>query len=171
MTAALICPFEDGLAGIDFAQPARHNPMAGCNVVIAASESPLGSAFVRIGLTCDSGNIATPSAHVAWRPPCLSCSWPRYWTAPRPLAREGGQGGAGRAAAIRNRRDGFATRAWISASLREIEQLFLPAGASQLQSRLGKEASAIASMAVAQGAADGIDALVIRPVVATYVGW
>lgn len=137
--------------------------VAGCDVVVAAQESRFGSAFARIGLSCDSGTSATLSARMGMARARRFVLLAEVLDSDAAMAAglvdivvplEQLEGEAGTWA--RQLAQG-PTRAYG-----EIKRLFLRAGLSQLQSQLEEEALAIARVAATNDAAEGIDALLAR---------
>jgi 2-(1,2-epoxy-1,2-dihydrophenyl)acetyl-CoA isomerase len=137
--------------------------VAGCDVVVAARESRFGSAFARIGLSCDSGTSATLTARMGMARARRFVMLAEVLDSDAamaaglvdlvvPLERLEGEAGA-----MARQLACGPTRAYG-----EIKRLFLRAGASQLQSQLEEEALAIARVAATQDAAEGIDALLAR---------
>jgi 2-(1,2-epoxy-1,2-dihydrophenyl)acetyl-CoA isomerase len=137
--------------------------MAGCDLVVASQESRFGSAFARIGLSCDSGTSVTLTAR-------MGMARARRFVL---LAEVMGSEQAKAAGLVDvvvplERLDEEAdtmarqlargpTRAYG-----EIKRLFLRAGASQLHSQLEEEALAIARVAATQDAAEGIAAMLAK---------
>jgi len=137
--------------------------VAGCDVVVAAQESRFGSAFARIGLSCDSGTSATLTARMGMARARRFVLLAEVLDSDAamaaglidlvvPLERLADEAGAMARQLARG-----PTRAYG-----EIKRLFLRAGALQLQSQLEEEALAIARVAATQDAAEGIDALLAR---------
>ena len=145
--------------------------MAGCDVVVAAQDCRFGSAFARIGLSCDSGSSATLTARLGMARARRFVLMAEVLDSDAamaaglvdlvvPLERLADEAGAMARYLARG-----PTRAYG-----EIKRLFLRAGGSQLQSQLEEEALAIARVAATQDAAEGIDALLAkRP--AAFSGW
>ncbi len=137
--------------------------VAGCDVVIAAQDSRFGSAFARIGLSCDSGTSATLTARMGM------ARARRFVLLAEVLDSEAAQAAglvdvvvplerlAEEAGTLARQLARGPTRAYG-----EIKRLFLRAGSSQLQSQLEEEALAIARVAATADAAEGISALLAK---------
>ena len=144
--------------------------MAGCDVVVAAQDCKFGSAFARIGLSCDSGTSATLTARmgmararrfvmlaeVLGSEAALAAGLIDVVVPRERLAQE--------AEKIAHQFANGPTRAYG-----EIKRLFMRAGSAQLQSQLEEEALAIARVSATQDAAEGIQALLEKRA-AVFVG-
>ncbi|MES2631861.1 MAG: enoyl-CoA hydratase/isomerase family protein [Pseudomonadota bacterium] len=144
--------------------------VAGCDVVVAAQGSKFGSAFARIGLSCDSGTSATLTsrmgmararrfvllAEVLDSEAALAAGIVDVVVPSDRLADVAGE--------IARKLAAGPTRAYG-----EIKRLFLRAASVQVQSQLEEEALAIARVAATRDAAEGIDALLARRA-AVFVG-
>lgn len=144
--------------------------MAGCDVVVAAHTSRFGSAFARIGLSCDSGTSATLTARMGM------ARARRFVLLAEVLDSAGAQAAGLVDIVVPHER--LADEAHTVArqlargptcAYGEIKRLFLRAGASQLQSQLEEEALAIARVAATRDATEGIAALLARRA-ATFEG-
>jgi 2-(1,2-epoxy-1,2-dihydrophenyl)acetyl-CoA isomerase len=137
--------------------------MAGCDVVVAARDSRFGSAFARIGLSCDSGSSATLTARMGMARARRFVLLAEILDAA--AAQDAGlvdvvvegERLAAEAEAVSRRFAQGPTRAYG-----EIKRLFMRAGAAHLQSQLEEEALAIARVAATQDAAEGIAALLAK---------
>jgi len=137
--------------------------VAGCDVVVAAAGSRFGSAFSRIGLSCDSGSSATLTAR-------MGMARARRFV----LFSEVLDSAAAQQAGLVDRvvpDDALAHEAvqlarrlaqGPTAAYGAIKRLFLQAGSAQLQAQLEAEALAIAAVAATQDAGEGVAALLAR---------
>ena len=137
--------------------------MAGCDIVVAAQGSKFGSAFARIGLSCDSGTSATLTARMGM------ARARRFVLLAEVLDAEAAQvAGLVDVVVPRERLEEEAVkiaRQLASGPTRaygEIKRLFMRAGSAQLQSQLEEEALAIARMAATSDAAEGIAAVLAK---------
>jgi 2-(1,2-epoxy-1,2-dihydrophenyl)acetyl-CoA isomerase len=133
---------------------------AGCDIVIASNDSKFGSAFARIGLSCDSGTSATLTARMGMArarrfvltaevldsTQALTCGLVDEVVAPDQVAQRA-------LGCARQMAQG------PTAAYGEIKGLFLRASLAQLQGQLEAEALAMARVAATQDANEGIAAL------------
>ena len=137
--------------------------VAGCDIVVAAQESSFGSAFARIGLSCDSGTSATLSSRMGMARARRFVLLAEVLDSKTALAVGlvdivvPNEQLTDQANAIAGQLAQGPTLAYG-----EIKRLFLRAGGSQLQAQLEEEALAIARIAATQDAAEGIDALLAK---------
>ena len=133
---------------------------AGCDIVIASSDSRFGSAFARIGLSCDSGTSITLTARMGMARARRFVLQAEVLDSAQALACglvdevvPSDQVEARALACARQLAQG------PTAAYGEIKGLFLRAGQAQLQGQLEAEALAIARVAATDDAHEGIAAM------------
>lgn len=137
--------------------------VAGCDVVVAAQGSRFGSAFTRIGLSCDSGTSATLTARMGMARARRFVLLGEVLDSDAAMA-AGLVDAVVPAGRLADEAGAMARQLAHGPTLAygEIKRLFLRTGASQLQAQLEEEALAIARVAATQDAAEGIDAKLAR---------
>lgn len=137
--------------------------VAGCDVVVAAQDSRFGSAFARIGLSCDSGTSATLTSRMGMARARRFVLLAEVLDSQAALAAGlvdmvvPGERLAEEAGTLARQLARGPTRAYG-----EIKRLFMRAGSAQMQSQLEEEALAIARVAATRDAAEGIGALLAK---------
>jgi 2-(1,2-epoxy-1,2-dihydrophenyl)acetyl-CoA isomerase len=137
--------------------------LAGCDVVLAAESTRIGSAFAQIGYSCDSGSSVTLTARMG------AARARRFVLLGENLsASEAQQSGlVDKVVADDKLQDEALALAQQLANgptlaYGEIKRLFLRAGAAQLESQLEDEALTLARVASTEDAQEGIAAMVER---------
>ena len=137
--------------------------VAGCDVVLAAESAKFGSAFARLGFSCDSGSSATLTARLG------AARARRFVMLAEVLsgAEAAHAGLVDRVVADAQLQDEALALARRLAdgptvALGEIKRLFLRAGAAQLSAQLEDEALTLARVAASADAQEGVTAMVER---------
>jgi 2-(1,2-epoxy-1,2-dihydrophenyl)acetyl-CoA isomerase len=137
--------------------------MAGCDIVIAGESARIGSAFVQLGFSCDSGSSATLTAR-------MGASRARRFVLLAEVLKSAEAlqcGLVDKVVADDALQDEAMTLAMQLAqgptlAYGEIKRLFLRAGADQLSSQLEDEALTLARISASADAQEGISAMLER---------
>jgi 2-(1,2-epoxy-1,2-dihydrophenyl)acetyl-CoA isomerase len=135
--------------------------LAGCDVVVAAASTRIGSAFAQLGFSCDTGSSATLTARMG------AARARRFVLLAEVLKSDEAQqaGLVDRVVAddkLQSETLALATQLAHGPTLAygEIKRLFLRAGAAQLEAQLEDEALTLARVAATHDAQEGITAMV-----------
>lgn len=137
--------------------------LAGCDVVIAAESAKFGSAFARIGFSCDSGTSAVLTARMGMARARRFVLLGEMLTASEAL-NTGLVDMVVPLEAVQQKAEGLTRELAEGPTLAYggIKRLFLDAGQAQLQAQLENEALTLARVAASADALEGVAAMIQR---------